>query len=43
MSNEQLANLTQPQRAQLAFVELRVRFTGETVTADAGRVGRTNE
>jgi predicted DNA-binding transcriptional regulator YafY len=29
MSNEQLANLTQPQRDRLAFVELRVRFIGE--------------
>lgn len=28
MSNEQLANLTQPQRDRLAFVELRVRFIG---------------
>src|SRR5574338_1181272 len=29
MSHEQLANLTQPQRDRLAFVELRVRFIGE--------------
>ena len=29
MSNEQLAELTQPQRDRLAFVELRVRFIGE--------------
>ena len=29
MSNEQLADLTQPQRDRLAFVELRVRFIGE--------------
>jgi len=29
MSNELLANLTQPQRDRLAFVELRVRFIGE--------------
>ena len=28
MSNEQLADLTQPQRDRLAFVELRVRFIG---------------
>lgn len=29
MSNEQLADLTQPQRDRLAFIELRVRFIGE--------------
>jgi len=29
MSNEQLSDLTQPQRDRLAFVELRVRFVGE--------------
>lgn len=29
MFNQQLANLTQPQRDRLAFVELRVRFLGE--------------
>ncbi len=29
MSSEQLAELTQPQRDRLAFVELRVRFIGE--------------
>jgi predicted DNA-binding transcriptional regulator YafY len=29
MSNEQLVDLTQPQRDRLAFVELRVRFIGE--------------
>lgn len=29
MSNEQLADLTQPQCDRLAFVELRVRFIGE--------------
>jgi hypothetical protein len=29
MSNEQLEDLTQPQRDRLAFVELRVRFIGE--------------
>jgi len=29
MSTEQLAELTQPQRDRLAFVELRVRFVGE--------------
>ena len=29
MSNEQLAELTQPQRDRLAFVKLRVRFIGE--------------
>jgi len=29
MSNEDLADLTQPQRDRLAFIELRVRFTGE--------------
>lgn len=29
MSREQLADLTQPQRDRLAFVELRVRFIGE--------------
>jgi hypothetical protein len=29
MSKEQLADLTQPQRDRLAFVELRVRFIGE--------------
>lgn len=29
MSNELLAELTQPQRDRLAFVELRVRFIGE--------------
>lgn len=29
MSNEELADLTQPQRDRLAFIELRVRFTGE--------------
>jgi hypothetical protein len=29
MSNEQLADLTQPQRDRLAFVELRVRFIGD--------------
>lgn len=29
MLNEQLADLTQPQRDRLAFVELRVRFIGE--------------
>jgi hypothetical protein len=29
MSNEELADLTQPQRDRLAFVELRVRFIGE--------------
>ena len=29
MPNEQLADLTQPQRDRLAFVELRVRFIGE--------------
>lgn len=29
MSTEQLADLTQPQRDRLAFVELRVRFIGE--------------
>ena len=29
MSNEQLADLTQPQRDRLVFVELRVRFIGE--------------
>ena len=29
MSDEDLADLTQPQRDRLAFVELRVRFTGE--------------
>jgi hypothetical protein len=29
MSNEQLADLTQPQRDRLAFVELRVRYIGE--------------
>ena len=29
MSNDQLAELTQPQRDRLAFVELRVRFIGE--------------
>lgn len=29
MSNQQLADLTQPQRDRLAFVELRVRFLGE--------------
>jgi predicted DNA-binding transcriptional regulator YafY len=29
MSNEQLSELTQPQRDRLAFVELRVRFIGE--------------
>ena len=29
MLNEQLAELTQPQRDRLAFVELRVRFIGE--------------
>lgn len=29
MSNEQLAELTQPQRDRLAFIELRVRFLGE--------------
>ena len=29
MSIEQLADLTQPQRDRLAFVELRVRFIGE--------------
>lgn len=28
MSNEEIANLTQPQRDRLAFVELRVRFIG---------------
>ena len=28
MSNEQLADLTQPQRDRLAFIELRVRFVG---------------
>ncbi|MFE4140205.1 WYL domain-containing protein, partial [Pseudomonas aeruginosa] len=29
MSHEQLAELTQPQRDRLAFVELRMRFIGE--------------
>ncbi|TFA83844.1 WYL domain-containing protein [Pseudomonas sp. LAIL14HWK12:I2] len=29
MSNQQLSDLTQPQRDRLAFVELRVRFIGE--------------
>lgn len=29
MSKEQLADLTQPQRDRLAFIELRVRFVGE--------------
>ena len=29
MSNDQLSDLTQPQRDRLAFVELRVRFIGE--------------
>lgn len=29
MSNEQFAELTQPQRDRLAFIELRVRFIGE--------------
>lgn len=29
MSNEQLADLTQPQRDRLAFIELRLRFIGE--------------
>lgn len=29
MSDEDLADLTQPQRDRLAFIELRVRFTGE--------------
>ena len=29
MSKDQLADLTQPQRDRLAFVELRVRFVGE--------------
>lgn len=29
MSNEQLADLTRPQRDRIAFVELRVRFLGE--------------
>ena len=29
MPTEQLADLTQPQRDRLAFVELRVRFIGE--------------
>ncbi len=29
MSTEQLADLIQPQRDRLAFVELRVRFIGE--------------
>ena len=29
MPHEQLADLTQPQRDRLAFVELRVRFIGE--------------
>lgn len=29
MSNEQLADLTQPQRDRLAYIELRVRFVGE--------------
>jgi hypothetical protein len=29
MSNEQLDDLTQPQRDRLAFVELRVRFIGD--------------
>ncbi len=34
MSNEQLADLTQPQRDRLAFVELRVRFIGEILRQD---------
>lgn len=29
MSNEEIANLTQPQRDRLAFIELRVRFIGD--------------
>ncbi len=29
MSNDQISDLTQPQRDRLAFVELRVRFIGE--------------
>ncbi len=29
MSNEDLADLTQPQRDRIAFIELRLRFTGE--------------
>ena len=29
MSNEQLADLTQPQRDRLAFIELRLHFIGE--------------
>jgi len=29
MSNEQLVDLTQPQRDRLAFIELRLRFIGE--------------
>jgi predicted DNA-binding transcriptional regulator YafY len=29
MPNDQIAELTQPQRDRLAFIELRVRFTGE--------------
>lgn len=37
MSNEQLADLTQPQRDRLAFVELRVRFIGELRVHDAER------
>ena len=40
MSNEQLAELTQPQRDRLAFVELRVRVIGEIRRQDlVSRVG----
>src|SRR5574343_1422130 len=40
MLNEELADLTQPQRDRLAFVELRVRFIGEIRRQDlVSRVG----
>lgn len=39
MSTEQLANLTQPQRDRLAFVELRVRFIGEMRRQDLNSPG----
>ena len=29
MSNQEIADLTQPQRDRLAFIELRLRFIGE--------------
>lgn len=43
MSNEQLADLTQPQRDRLAFVELRVRFIGEIVRRGITHGHRQNE